>query len=97
MDAAGYSRAMSLDERRALAALASSRQVIERTIHANGGRVFSRGGDSVLAEFHSCHTAVACCVEIQGAMADAARNGVEVSPIEQAFMLVRFSLTAMIF
>ena len=50
-DAANYSRAMSLDERRALAALAASRAVIDASIAANGGRIFSTGGDSVLAEF----------------------------------------------
>ena len=48
-DAANYSRAMSLDERRALAALAASRAVIDASIAANGGRIFSTGGDSVLA------------------------------------------------
>ena len=50
-DAAGYSRAMSLDEARALAALAASRRIIDGLVNTSGGRIFSTGGDSVLAEF----------------------------------------------
>ncbi len=63
-DAANYSRAMSLDERRALAALAASRAVIDASIAANGGRIFSTGGDSVLAEFPVAESAVQCAVEV---------------------------------
>ena len=43
-DAANYSRAMSLDERRALAALAASRAVIDASIAANGGRIYFPAG-----------------------------------------------------
>ena len=79
-DAANYSRAMSLDEPRALAALKASRLVIDAAIAARGGRIFSTGGDSVLAEFPSTAGAVACAVAAQGALADAKARGVETLP-----------------
>ena len=76
-DAAGYSRAMSLDETRALAALAASRRVIDELIGSRQGRIFSTGGDSVLAEFLSGDEAVRCGMEIQRALARSAQVGTE--------------------
>src|ERR1700722_12534799 len=79
-DAANYSRAMSLDERRALAALAASRAVIDASIAANGGRIFSTGGDSVLAEFPLAGRAVQCAVEVQRSLAEGKARGTEALP-----------------
>ena len=79
-DAANYSRAMSLDERRALAALAASRAVIDASIAANGGRIFSTGGDSVLAEFPVAESAVQCAVEVQRSLAEGKTRGAESLP-----------------
>src|ERR1700712_1293389 len=79
-DAANYSRAMSLDERRALAALTASRAVIDASIAANGGRIFSTGGDSVLAEFPLASGAVSCAVEVQRLLAEAKTRGSETLP-----------------
>jgi adenylate cyclase len=79
-DAANYSRAMSLDEQRALAALGASRKVIDAAIETRGGRIFSTGGDSVLAEFPAPNGAVACAVDVQRALARANAGGVETLP-----------------
>jgi adenylate cyclase len=79
-DAANYSRAMSLDERRALAALTASRAVIDASVAANGGRIFSTGGDSVLAEFPLASGAVSCAVEVQRLLAEAKTRGSETLP-----------------
>jgi class 3 adenylate cyclase/tetratricopeptide (TPR) repeat protein len=74
-DAANYSRAMSADEASALAALGRSRAVIDPRIASNGGRIFSTGGDSVLAEFPSAPAAVACACAIQRELAKPADHG----------------------
>jgi adenylate cyclase len=79
-DAANYSRAMSLDERRALAALAASRAVIDASIAANGGRIFSTGGDSVLAEFPLAGSPVQCAVDVQRSLAEGRTRGTEALP-----------------
>ena len=68
-DAANYSRAMSADEVRALGALRASRDVIDPCVAEHGGRIFSTGGDSVLAEFPSAEAAVACACAIQRGLA----------------------------
>jgi adenylate cyclase len=79
-DASGYSRAMSQNESRALAALAASRAIIDRTVAARQGRIFSTGGDSVLAEFASSDEAVMCGRDIQVGLASALQTGAEVLP-----------------
>jgi adenylate cyclase len=79
-DASGYSRAMSQDEARALAALAASRAIIDSMVAARQGRIFSTGGDSVLAEFTSSEEAVLCGRQIQEGLASASRTGEEVLP-----------------
>lgn len=77
-DAAGYSRAMSLDEARALEALAASRRLIDDVIEAWHGRIFSTAGDSVLAEFGTSDHAIRCGIAIQQALGRAAAAGMEV-------------------
>jgi adenylate cyclase len=79
-DAANYSRAMSLNEERALTALAASRAIIDALISARGGRIFSTAGDSVLAEFSSADEGVRCGVDIQRALAVEREKGGEVLP-----------------
>jgi len=79
-DAANYSRAMSIDEARALAALEASRAVIDAAVTAKGGRIFSTGGDSVLAEFPQAESAIACAVEMQRSLAKTKARGVETLP-----------------
>ena len=79
-DAANYSRATSLDEQRALAALGASRQVIDAAIAKRGGRIFSTGGDSVLAEFPAPDSAVACAVDVQQSLAKANACAIETLP-----------------
>src|ERR1700760_3581838 len=79
-DAANYSRAMSLDERRALAALSASRAIIDASVAANGGGLFSTGGDSVLAEFSLAASAVQCAVEVQRLLAESRTRGTEALP-----------------
>jgi TolB-like protein len=67
-DAVGYSRAMSVDEGRAVAALSASRRVIDAAIARFGGRIFNTAGDSVLAAFETPAAAVACGVAVQRAL-----------------------------
>jgi adenylate cyclase len=74
-DAANYSRAMSADEVSALAALQASRAIIDPSIADHGGRIFSTGGDSVLAEFASARAAVACACAIQRKLAPPSGRG----------------------
>lgn len=67
-DAVGYSRSMSVDERRTLKALAESRRVIDPMVASHGGRIFNTAGDSVLAAFPSSRAAVACALAMQEAL-----------------------------
>jgi adenylate cyclase len=71
---------MSLNEERALAALAASRAIIDALILARGGRIFSTAGDSVLAEFSSIDQGVRCGVDIQRALAAENEKGGEILP-----------------
>lgn len=69
-DVAGYSRLMSEDEPRTLAALQAHRgEVLVPAIATRGGRIVKLMGDGVLAEFDSVIEAVQCAVEIQRATA----------------------------
>ncbi|MFO1148669.1 MAG: adenylate/guanylate cyclase domain-containing protein [Alsobacter sp.] len=68
-DAVGYSRAMSMDEARAVQALAASRRVIDAAISRFGGQIFNTAGDSVLASFETPASAVACAEAIQKTLA----------------------------
>jgi len=68
-DAVGYSRAMATDEAAALTALRAARAIFARLIQRHGGRVFSKAGDGLLAEFPSVVEAVQCAVEVQRELA----------------------------
>ncbi len=50
-DVVGYSRLMHADEEATLKTLGEHREIIDGLIARHDGRVFSTGGDSVLAEF----------------------------------------------
>ena len=72
-DVAGYSRLMSVDEERTLAALTAHRsELIEPAIASHNGRLVKTTGDGMLVEFASVLAAVRCTVAIQDGMA--ARN-----------------------
>ena len=64
-DAVGYSRLMGLDEESTLRTLQAYREIIDRLIVRHEGRIFTTGGDSVLAEFASPVEAVRCAIAIQ--------------------------------
>ncbi len=64
-DVAGYSRLMREDEEATLQTLTEYREVIADLITRHDGRVFSTGGDSVLAEFGSVVEAVRCAISFQ--------------------------------
>ena len=71
-DVVGYSRLMELDEAGTLVRLqANRRETVMPRIASHGGRVVKLMGDGSLIEFASVVSAVACAVEIQGAMAGA--------------------------
>ena len=64
-DVSGYSRLMNSDQARTLHLLASHREIIDRLIAENGGRIANTAGDSVLAEFSSAADAVHCALLVQ--------------------------------
>src|SRR3954454_13682744 len=70
-DVAGYSRLMGQDEVGTLRTLAAHREIMDRLIGENRGRIANRAGDSVLAEFPSVADAVQCAVEGQEAIREA--------------------------
>ena len=52
-DVAGYSRLVEQDEVGTLRALTADREIMDRLIREQGGRIANTAGDSVLAEFPS--------------------------------------------
>jgi class 3 adenylate cyclase len=68
-DIAGYSRLMGLDEAGTLAGLKARREIMDRLIAAQRGRIFNTAGDSVVADFVSAVDAVQCAVAVQEALA----------------------------
>ena len=64
-DVEGYTRLMRADEEATLKTLGEYREIIDGLIARHDGRVFSTGGDSVLAEFGSAVEAVRCAISIQ--------------------------------
>lgn len=64
-DVVGYSGQMAHDEDGTVARLRASREIIDKLIDRHDGRIFSTGGDSVLAEFGSTVEAVRCAITIQ--------------------------------
>ena len=61
-DVEGYSRMMRADEEATLATLTAYREIIDCLIARHDGRIFSTGGDSVLAEFGSTVEAVRAAI-----------------------------------
>ncbi|WP_170765139.1 adenylate/guanylate cyclase domain-containing protein [Ruegeria lacuscaerulensis] len=69
-DVVGYSRAMGADETGTLESLKSHRrEIIDPKIAQYSGRIIKLMGDGALVEFASVVDAVACAVEMQGALA----------------------------
>ncbi len=64
-DVAGYTRLMRADEEATFKTLGEYRDVIDGLIALHNGRIFSTGGDSVLAEFDSVVEAVRCAISCQ--------------------------------
>ena len=64
-DVEGYTRLMRADEEATLKTLSEYREIIDGLIARHDGRVFSTGGDSVLAEFGSTVEAVRCAISCQ--------------------------------
>jgi adenylate cyclase len=66
----GYSHLTELDEEASTATLRVYRTVVEESISAHRGHVFSSAGDGVVAEFPSVVEAIRCAVEIQNEIAE---------------------------
>ncbi len=64
-DVEGYTRLMRANEEATLKTLTEYRDVVDGLIARHDGRVFSTGGDSVLAEFGSAVEAVRCAISCQ--------------------------------
>ena len=69
-DVKGYSHLTELNEEASTATLRMYRAVVEESISAHRGHVFSSAGDSVVAEFPSVVEAIRCGVEIQNEIAE---------------------------
>ncbi|HSF94009.1 MAG TPA: adenylate/guanylate cyclase domain-containing protein [Thermohalobaculum sp.] len=75
-DVVGYSRLMGADDAGTLAALRHHRETLfNPAVEAHNGRVVKLIGDGTLVEFASVVDAVACALEIQRAVAEAAKSG----------------------
>ena len=69
-DVKGYSHLTELNEEASTATLRMYRAVVEESISAHHGHVFSSAGDGVVAEFPSIVEAIRCAVEIQNEIAE---------------------------
>jgi TolB-like protein/class 3 adenylate cyclase/Tfp pilus assembly protein PilF len=69
-DVQGYSHLTERDEEVSTATLRMYRAVVEESISAHKGHVFSSAGDGLVAEFPSVVEAVRCAVEIQNEIAE---------------------------
>jgi adenylate cyclase len=69
-DVAGYTRLMNTDERGTLRLLTSHREITDREIERQGGRIANTAGDSILAEFPSAVDAVQCAIRASDRKAD---------------------------
>ncbi len=77
-DVVGYSRLMELDEVGTLGELKARRkEILGPLVARHHGRVFKVTGDGVLVEFASAVNAVQCAIDLQQAMAAAARYQLE--------------------
>ena len=64
-DVEGYTRLMRADEEATLKTFGEYRETIDTLVARHEGRVFSTGGDSVMAEFGSAVEAVRCAISWQ--------------------------------
>ena len=62
-DVKGYSHLTEANEERSTAALRMYRAVLEESIAAHKGHIFSSAGDGVVAEFPSIVEAIGCVIE----------------------------------
>jgi len=69
-DVKGYSHLTELNEEASTVTLRMYRAVVEESISAHRGHVFSSAGDGVVAEFPSVVEAIRCGVEIQNEIAE---------------------------
>ena len=69
-DVQGYSRLTELNEEASTVTLRMYRAVVEESISAHHGHIFSTAGDGVVAEFPSIVEAIRCAVEIQSEIAE---------------------------
>ena len=69
-DVQGYSQLTELNEEASTATLRMYRAVVEESISAHQGHIFSSAGDGVVAEFPSVVEAIRCAVEIQNEIAE---------------------------
>jgi adenylate cyclase len=69
-DVEGYSRHTELDEETSTTTLRMYRAVVEESISAHRGHIFSSAGDCVVAVFPSVVEAIRCGVEIQNEIAE---------------------------
>src|SRR5262245_5587845 len=69
-DVAGYSRLTEFNEEASTATLRMYGAVVEESIAAHRGHIFSTAGDGFVAEFHSVVEAVRCALEIQKEIAE---------------------------
>ena len=69
-DVQGYSHHTELNEEASTATVRSYCAVVEESISAHRGHVFSSAGDGVVAEFPSVVEAIRCAVEIQNEIAE---------------------------
>ena len=69
-DVQGYSHLTELNEEASTATLRMYRAVVEESISAHKGHVFSSAGDGVVAEFPSIVEAIRCAIEIQNEIAE---------------------------
>jgi adenylate cyclase len=69
-DVKGYSHLTELNEEASTATLRMYRAVVEESISAHRGHIFSSAGDGVVAEFPSVVEAIRCGVEIQNEIAE---------------------------
>lgn len=68
-DVVGYSRMMGYDEAGTHALLGQLRsEIVAPLLAAHGGRLVNTAGDGFLVEFHSTVSAIACALDLQGAV-----------------------------
>ena len=69
-DVQGYSHLTELNEEGSTATLRTYRAVVEESVAAHRGRIFSSAGDGLVAEFPSIVESIRCAVEIQREIAE---------------------------